>query len=169
MIRRLLAALLFLTGLTHAAGAGDVDWWSYLGIGMGGAVVQYQTAAPSPPGAKGTAQPVDATHGLPVASAPVAVTPTDRGGTIATGGTAQNAMAANASRKGGWIQNPCNANEDLFVSTSTSAVTTPGAPDDADLAPCQSFSLNQAGLIVQSAVSVNAATTGHAYIGKETQ
>jgi hypothetical protein len=102
------------------------------------------------------------------ALAQTAVTPTDRGGTITVGGTAQNAMSSNTSRKGGWIQNPCNAIEDLYVSTTTSATTT-GAGDDADLAPCGSYSLNQAGLVIQSAVSVIAVTTGHQFLAKETQ
>jgi len=101
--------------------------------------------------------------------APLAIAPTDRGGTITTGGTAQNAMASNASRKGGWVQNPCSATEDLYVSTSGTATTTAGSPDDADLGPCGTFSLNQNGLVNQNAVSVVAATTGHAFIAKETQ
>jgi hypothetical protein len=99
---------------------------------------------------------------------PVAVTPTDKGGTITTGGTAQNAMASNSSRKGGWIQNPCSATESLFVSTSTSATTT-GASDDAELPACASFSLVTSGGVIQSAVSVNAATTAHRFIAKEVQ
>lgn len=117
--------------------------------------------------------PSNSTNPFPVVgtidTAPTVVTPTDDGGTIASGGTAQNAMAANTSRKGGWVQNPCNATEDLYVSTTAAAVVTAGAPDDADLAPCGSFSLNQNGLVIQTAVSVNAATTAHAYIAKETQ
>lgn len=96
------------------------------------------------------------------------VTPTDRGSTLTTGGTAQNAMASNASRKDGWIQNPCSATEDLFISTTTTATTT-GAGDDADLAPCASFGLMHNGLVVTAAVSVNAATSGHRWLAKETQ
>lgn len=99
---------------------------------------------------------------------PIVVTPTDRGGSITTGGTAQNAMASNGSRKGGWCQNPVSATEDLFISTSTSATTT-GASDDADLAPGGTFSFTQGDLVIQTAISVNAVTTGHRFICKETQ
>src|SRR5579872_5167068 len=53
-----------------------------------------------------------------VQNLPLTVTPTDRGGTLTTGGTAQNAMASNVSRRGGWIQNPSDATEPLYVSTT---------------------------------------------------
>jgi hypothetical protein len=98
-----------------------------------------------------------------------AVTATDRGGSMTTGGTAQNAMSSNASRAGCWVQNPVNATEDLYVSSTTSATTTAGAGDDADLAPGGSWSCVQGSNVIQSAISVNAATSGHAYIAKETQ
>ena len=101
---------------------------------------------------------------------PVAVTPTDRGGTIATGGTAQSIMALNTSRKGCWIQNPVNATEDLYGSTtSVSPTTTAGTPDDFDLGPGMSWSCAQNGQVIQAAVYVIAATTGHAIIAKEVQ
>lgn len=99
---------------------------------------------------------------------PAVVTPTDKGTTITTGGTPQTPIAANASRKGGWVQNPCSATEDLFVSVTTTATTT-GIGDQADLAPCASFSLLQAGTVITAAVSVNAATTGHRFLAVETQ
>lgn len=102
-------------------------------------------------------------------STPLPVTPTDRGGTIGTGGTSQVAIAANASRQGCLIQNPLNASEDLFVSSTASAVTTPGAPDDADLGPGMSWSCTQGGTVIQTDIRVNAATTSHAYMAKETQ
>lgn len=99
---------------------------------------------------------------------PVAVTVTNCGGTLTTGGTAQNAAASNASRKGGWIQNPVSATEDLYVSFTTSA-TVNGAGNQADLAAGQSVGFSQSGTVVTAAVSVNATTTGHRYICASTQ
>lgn len=107
--------------------------------------------------------------GAAVTTSPTAVTATDRGGTIATGGTVQTLAALNASRKMLWVQNPCNATEDLYVSTTGNAVTTAGAPDDADLAPCASWTASYNGLVIRSAVTVIAVTTGHAFIAKEAQ
>lgn len=108
---------------------------------------------------------------IPVGSSTTgsAVTPTDRGGSLVTGGTAQNAMASNTSRKGCWIMNPNDATEKLFVSSSTTATTVTGAPNDADLNPGQSWACNQGGNVIQSAISVNAATNGHKWEAKETQ
>lgn len=101
--------------------------------------------------------------------APLAVTPTDKGGTITVGGTSQTAIAANTSRKGCWIQNPVNATEDLYVSSTAAAVTTAGTPDDADLGPGGSWSCVQGGVVIQTAIRVNAVTATHAFIAKESQ
>lgn len=98
-----------------------------------------------------------------------AVTPTDRGGTVATGGTAVTAIALNANRKGCWIENPNDATENLFVSSTASATTSSGTPNDADLSPGQSYACNQSGNVIQSAISVNAVTSGHKFEAKETQ
>jgi hypothetical protein len=103
------------------------------------------------------------------APVPLTVTPTDRGGTMASGGTSQTAMAANASRKGCWIQNPINAGEDLYISSTASAVIPAGTPDDADLSPGGAWSCLQGSNIIQTAIRVNAATSGHAFLAKETQ
>lgn len=102
-------------------------------------------------------------------TAPEVVTPTDKGGTITLGGTSQTAIAANASRKGCWIQNPVNATEDIYISSSAAAVTTAGTPDDADLAPGGAWSCLQGGNIIQTAIRIIAVTTAHAFIAKETQ
>lgn len=96
------------------------------------------------------------------------VTPTDKGGTITAGGMAQDVMAPNGSRRGGWVQNPCDAVENMYVS-STGDATLNGAGDDASLAPCMSWSANQNGLVIQSRISVITATTGHRFVSKETQ
>lgn len=112
----------------------------------------------------GVPQAVDSSHALPVtASTATAGTPTDRGGTITTGGTAQTAIAANPARKNAVCQNPVSATEDLFVSLTGSATTT-GSGDYADLAPGGS-----ATILGVTDVSVNAATTGHTYLCTEWQ
>lgn len=103
-----------------------------------------------------------------IAILPTIVTPTDRGGTITLGGTAQNAAAANASRKSMVIQNPCSATEDLFVSV-TGGATVSGAGNFADLGPCGSATIAWNGTVIQTAVSVNAATTNHRWSATETQ
>lgn len=100
---------------------------------------------------------------------PVAVTPTDKGGAITVGGASQIAIAANSSRKGCWIQNPVNATEDLYVSSTAAAATTAGAPDDADLSPGGSWSCLQGGNIIQTDIRVNGVTINHPFIAKETQ
>jgi len=111
-----------------------------------------------------------------VSPAPVGVAPTDRGGTLTVGGTAQNAAASNASRKGFVIQNPCTAagegiaaTEDLYVSVTGSA-TVAGATNFADLPPCGSTSLIVApNSVITAAVSVNATTIGHRWSATEVQ
>jgi hypothetical protein len=90
-------------------------------------------------------------------------TPTDKGGTITVGGTAQTAIASNASRKRAVCENPVSATENLFISITTSATTT-GANDYADLAPGGS-----ATIYGTSAVSLNAATTAHRFLCTEWQ
>jgi hypothetical protein len=104
--------------------------------------------------------PMQATGGT---IAPLAVAPTDCGGTITTGGAAQTAAAADSSRKSLLIENPVAATEDLFGSV-TGAATTTGAGDYFDLAPGGSATLTLAGTVIQAAVSVNAATTGHRFL-----
>lgn len=103
-----------------------------------------------------------------VQNLPLTVTPTNKGGTMTTGGTAQTAVASNVSRRGGWIMNDPTATENLCISSTTSATTT-GANDDTCLPPGASYSFIQEGLIIQTAISVNAATTGHRWLSVETQ
>ncbi len=107
---------------------------------------------------------VDPSTGNPYSpSNPIAATPTDCGGTIAVGGTAQNAAGADAARKTMLIENPVTATEDLYVAVA-GAATVAGAGDFADLAPGGSATMTLAGTVIQSAVSVNAATTGHRFL-----
>jgi hypothetical protein len=99
---------------------------------------------------------------------PLVVTPTDKGGTITAGGTAQVLAAANASRKGLVIQNPATATENLYIAVSGSA-TVNGAGNFAELVPGGSAVLCFNGEIIQGTISVNAATTGHVFIATEVQ
>lgn len=103
-----------------------------------------------------------------------AVTATARGITLTTGGTDQTIAAANASRKGLVIQNPCSlttqgiaAAESVFVNINAAATVT-GNGNFAELGPCQSVTLTiTPGQVDQEAVHVNAATTGHVIYAKE--
>lgn len=90
----------------------------------------------------------------------VATGATDRSGAIATGGTAQTVMAANATRVEAWVQN-IDATEDLWINISggTAAVNGTG-----------SYRL-PAGTAwagkTTNAVSVIAATTNHKFSAGE--
>lgn len=105
----------------------------------------------------------------------VAVTPTDKGGTITSGGTAQALAASNTSRKLLVVQNPCTATgqgiataESLFVAVSGTA-TVNGAGNFAELAPCGSATISLNGQVITAAVSVIAATTSHRWLATEAQ
>lgn len=88
---------------------------------------------------------------------------TDRSGTITSGGAAQNAMAANTSRKYLFILNPATATEVLWFNLTTTATA---ASPSIQLAAGQSFVM-EAGFVSTAAVSVIAATTGHAFTALE--
>lgn len=109
-------------------------------------------------------------NSLPAYNAPR----TARGTTITAGGTSQTLMAANSSRKGFEIQNPCSsttqnipAAESLFINF-TSAATVNTSANGVELAPCASYSegLN-GGAVSQEAITVIGATTGHIIYAKE--
>lgn len=112
--------------------------------------------------------PVTSTGGG-TAPGPATVTPTNDSLSITLGGTAQNALTANATRKGCTIQNPATAAdqgigaaENLYVRFGGTAVS---ASDSWELTPGQSMSCApSSGQIVVTAVSVVAATTGHKII-----
>lgn len=113
----------------------------------------------------GTPLPTNTSVSVTVAAlSPLAVTTTDKGGTITSGGTAQAAIALNASRKGWCIQNDPAATETLYVRVNGTASATTGAP----LVPGGGACSIQ-GLIDTAAVSVFAATTGHRWYGSEAQ
>lgn len=89
---------------------------------------------------------------------------TDRSGTITVGGTAQNAMAENASRKYMLIQNPSDATESLFVNFGADASA---ASASIELEPGGAYSMPDSGFLSTQRVSVVAATTSHRFIAKE--
>lgn len=91
------------------------------------------------------------------------VATTDKSGTITAGGSAQNAIASNASRKGWCIQNT-DASEALYVRVGGTASATAGTKLTAGTQACSSPTLIDTG-----AVSVFAATTAHPFSGFETQ
>jgi hypothetical protein len=89
---------------------------------------------------------------------------TDKGTTVTAGGTAQAAIASNASRKAWCIQNDPAATETLSVRLNGTASATTGTILQAGQQAC-----NQAGVLDTAAVSVFAATTGHRFFGFEGQ
>lgn len=95
-------------------------------------------------------------------TAPAQGTLTDRSGTVTTGGTAQTLAGANSSRKYLLIVND-SASETLWFNFTTTAVASqPSIP----IQPNGSFVM-EASYVSTEAVSVIAATTGHAFSAKE--
>ena len=97
----------------------------------------------------------------------VAITPsngtlTNRSGTIATGGTAQQLAAANASRKYLLIENPSQT-EDLWFNFTTTAIV--GQPSIL-LRPNGSY-VAESSYVSTEAISIIAATTAHPFVAKE--
>lgn len=91
--------------------------------------------------------------------APSAVT--DRSGTITTGGTAQQLMAANATRRGWYIQN--NSDTVMWVSdVGTAAATQPSLK----LLPDAYYEPPQSG-VDSGAISLFCATTGKTFTSRE--
>lgn len=97
---------------------------------------------------------------ITVETGPEAATaPTDRSGTITSGGTAQQAMAANTTRVEAWVYN-VDASEDLWLSfTGTAVINGAGS---IKLSPGRGWSGK-----VTSAVSVIATTLGHKFTAGE--
>jgi hypothetical protein len=92
---------------------------------------------------------------------PVGYNPADASGTIATGGSFQQVFAANSSRVGCWIQNPATATEVLKVYFQQGTATLAKATD---LSPGAGFNCQFGGAVVTGAISVEAATTTHAFV-----
>lgn len=91
-------------------------------------------------------------------------TPTDKGGTITSGGAAQTAISSNASRKIWCIQNDPAATEILSVRSNGTASATAGIILSAGAQAC-----SPSGQTDTAAISVFAATTGHRWFGFEGQ
>ena len=98
---------------------------------------------------------------LPVQSVPQQGSLTDRSGTIATGGTAQQLMASNASRLGWWVQNVSTA--DLWINGTGTASAAYGS---IRLVPGALYE-TPAGAVGSAAVSIFGATTGQAFTARE--
>jgi hypothetical protein len=152
-------------------------------IATGTAVITLNASAGSnqpPIGTQGTATNITAVGGnavtttVPVSGTvtasiaqPTNVTPTDCSGTIATGGTAQNAFTANAARKGFIIANIDTAEVMWINFTGTAAASGtasyPLAPATATtFVGLNSFASPQ-GFAINTALSVVAATTAHKF------
>jgi hypothetical protein len=81
-------------------------------------------------------------------------------GTIAAGGTAQTLSLGSGPLRGFFLQNPSTASESLFFDPSGAASTTAGV--SGELIAGNTMSTGP-GTIFFGSMSVNAATTGHAY------
>ena len=124
------------------------------------------TGTPGP----GYFQPASAANPCPTGAAqPANVTPTNCSGTITSGGTAQNAFAAQTTLHGFVIKNidaSAGSGEPLWISfTGTATADTAGsyplaAPTATTFASGESFSA-PVGFALNHALSVVAATTGH--------
>jgi len=88
------------------------------------------------------------------------VTYTDRSGTVTTGGTAQVLMAANAARRGFFVQN--NSTGNLTINGLGTATTTAGMI----LAPGQLYEAPATGVPL-TAISILGATTGQRFDARE--
>lgn len=103
---------------------------------------------------------------------PIYLTPTNDSLSLTLGGTAQAAIATNATRKGCTIQNPATAADQGLVTAESLYVnfggTASAAATSFELTPGQAISCSPLGIgTVTSAVSVVAATTAHKIIAVE--
>lgn len=102
--------------------------------------------------------------GAPLSTIPTtsgSVSPTDKSGTITTGGTAQVAIAANTARKGFWIQNISTG--DLWITSLTTAVADSPSMKIAAGALYES----PTGGTPTGAISIIGATTGQKFAARE--
>lgn len=102
---------------------------------------------------------VDESNRLTVAAVAAKGALTNRSGTITAGGTAQAAVAANTSRNYLLIRNPIDATEALWINlTGTATAASPSLRLDAG-----DILTFEGSFVPTNAVSVIAATTGHAF------
>lgn len=99
------------------------------------------------------------TTSLPISA--LGVTPVNRSGTIAVAATAQQLMAANASRKGFWVQNVSSA--DLWINDAGTAAG--GQPSM--LIPAGALYESPETGVPTSAISIFGATLGQAFSARE--
>lgn len=81
-------------------------------------------------------------------------------GTITTGGTSQQMIAAQPTRQDWQLQNPCDQTESLFWQYSNAASVS--GHDSFELAPCGTAWPNIAERT--EAINITAATTGHPFV-----
>jgi hypothetical protein len=98
-----------------------------------------------------------------VTPVPLDVVSTNNSGTITTGGSFQTVAALNSSRKGCAVQNPVSATENLMVNFGTLGSAT--VSNSFSLAPGGAINCSNAnGTVLEDAINVEAATTGHAFV-----
>lgn len=107
--------------------------------------------------------PVTPDNPLPVLSAPIRGSLTNRSGTISAGGTAQTLAAANLARNYLLIANPSANTATLWIDFGVAAVA---AAPSIEIRPGGAL-VFEAGFIPTDAVSILAATTATPFIAKE--
>lgn len=105
-----------------------------------------------------------ATAGNSVTISPIQTDATSRSGTITAGGTAQQLMAANASRKGWLVQNQSTG--DLYVRSRGNGGTTDATADQNSL-KIPAGAMYVADYITANALSIIGATTTQAFFARE--
>lgn len=148
--------------LTQGGGAGNIQFGSNV---VGG--VHYPMSMSCDPVTPTQCGSVSAAGAQKVdgSAATVNITPTDCSGSVATGGTAQNAFAANAAIHGFTVMNIDTTEVLWFSSTATAAAAGAGsyplpAATATTFAGAGSFT-TPSGMGINTALSVVAATTGH--------
>jgi hypothetical protein len=91
----------------------------------------------------------------------LAYAPTDASGKITTGGTFQTVFALNLSRVNCLIENPTTATEVLYVHYTAASAT---LANSVSLNAGSSFNCAGGNTMATGAISVTAATTGHAFM-----
>lgn len=113
-------------------------------------------------GADGASSDVAVGNGLPITSSNVTVT--NRSGSITTGNTAQQLMAANSLRKGFWIQNISAG--DLYISDVGTATNNSVTPNSLVIKPDVIYE-SPFGGTSSAAISIIGATTGQKFVARE--
>lgn len=123
--------------------------------GNGNSVAQTQSGAP------GAADVHLASSDVALQIALFNVVPTDRSGTVTSGGTAQVLMAANPGRRGFWFQNVSAG--DLWINE----IGTAAAAKPSFKVPAGSLYENPPNGVPAGAISVFGATTAQAFSARE--